>query len=115
MTPALLRYALSGAGDEPTLRAMGWTRRERAATGVATAAAAGVVAVVVVGAIVVASSALTPIGNGRRIEPRLRIVFDAPVVVVASLAAVFVALTIAVAAAHFAPTRPRAVRDDRPS
>ena len=63
-------------------------------------------AVVVVGAIVVASSALTPIGNGRRIEPRLRIVFDAPVVVVASLAAVFVALTIAVAAAHFAPTRP---------
>jgi hypothetical protein len=53
-------------------------------TGVATAAAAGIVAVVVVGATVVASSALTPIGNGRRIEPRSRIVFDAPVVVVAS-------------------------------
>jgi hypothetical protein len=91
ITTMLFRYEASIAVDDDTLRSMGWTRKERLLRGLTHGVAIGAVATVVVALLVVVSSRWTPVGNGRRVEPRARLAVDLPAIGYGTAASIAVA------------------------
>jgi hypothetical protein len=116
LAQALVRVASFAAAEHPTLRALGMTREQLAAVGVARAATIAVLAAAVAAAIAVSLSPLSPIGLARELEPEPGFAFD-PLAVALGAAVVLVAVLLAgayassrasrelaVALAHAAPT-----------
>ena len=89
-----MRAASLAAVEHPTLRALGMTREQLLAVGVAEAATIAVLAAAVAAAIAVALSPLSPIGLARELEPEPGFAFD-PLAVALGAAAVLVAVLLA--------------------
>ena len=101
--------------DHPTLRAVGYRRRELFATSMARASVVALVAasLAVVGAI--ALSPLTPIGPARNAEPDPGVRLDAPVLVVGGLAIVLAVLALAAIPAWWYSRAGRSVAERAPA
>jgi putative ABC transport system permease protein len=108
LAQALLRVASLAAMEHPTLRALGMTREQLVAVGVAEAATIAVLAAAVAAAIAVALSPLSPIGLARELEPEPGFAFD-PLAVALGAALVFVAVLLAGAYASSRSSREPAV------
>ena len=106
VAPALVRFATSTAGDGKTALALGWTRRERLASGAVRGAFVGAVAGIIVATLVVVTSRGTPIGDGRIIDPRRQIDVDEP----AMALGITVALAVSIAVVAMATGRMSARR-----
>jgi hypothetical protein len=76
LAQALVRVASLAAVEHPTLRALGMTREQLVAVGLAQAATVAVLAAAVAAAIAVALSPLSPIGLARELEPEPGFAFD---------------------------------------
>jgi hypothetical protein len=90
---ALLRQAVLDAGTQPTLRALGMSRRQLLGLGAARTLAIAVPATVLTGLLAVALSPLTPFGWARELEPHPGFAFDGAIVglgVAVMLAAILV-------------------------
>jgi hypothetical protein len=111
VAPALVRFATSTAGDDKTALALGWTRRERLASGALRGAFVGAVAGVIVAALVVVTSRGTPIGDGRIIGPRHQIDVDEP----AMALGITVALAVSIAVVAMVTGRVSARRSGAPT
>jgi parvulin-like peptidyl-prolyl isomerase len=94
LAQALVRVASLAAVEHPTLRALGMTREQLVAVGVAQAATIAVLAAAVAAAIAVALSPLSPIGLARELEPEPGFAFD-PLAVALGAALVLVAVLLA--------------------
>jgi PPIC-type PPIASE domain/FtsX-like permease family len=108
LAQALVRVASLAAVEHPTLRALGMTREQLVAVGVAQAATIAVLAATVAAAIAVALSPLSPIGLARELEPEPGFAFD-PLAVALGAALVLVAVLLAGAYASSRASREPAV------
>jgi hypothetical protein len=91
---ALVRVASLAAARHPTLRALGMTRRQLVALGVAGAGAIAVAAAGLAAAVAIALSPLTPIGSAKELEPTPGFAVD-PLVAGLGAAAVLLAVLLA--------------------
>jgi len=107
LAQALARVAAFAALQHPTLRALGMTRRQLAALGVARAAAIAVAAAALAAALAAVLSPLTPIGIARELEPEPGFVFD-PLAVGVGSGAVLVIVLLAGAITSARAARARA-------
>ena len=94
LAQALVRVASFASVEHPTLRALGMTREQLVAVGVAQAATIAVLAAALAAAIAVALSPLSPIGLARELEPEPGFAFD-PFAVALGAALVLVAVLLA--------------------
>jgi PPIC-type PPIASE domain/FtsX-like permease family len=94
LAQALVRVASLAAVEDPTLRALGMTREQLVAAGVARAATIAMLAAAVAAAVAVALSPLSPIGLARELEPEPGFAFD-PLAVALGAALVLVAVLLA--------------------
>jgi parvulin-like peptidyl-prolyl isomerase len=108
LAQALVRVAALAAVEHPTLRALGMTREQLVAAGVARAATIALLAGAVAAAVAVALSPLSPIGLARELEPEPGFAFD-PLAVALGAALVFVAVLLAGAYASSRSSREPAV------
>ena len=93
---ALSRHIFDGAGEFPTLRALGVGRRILTVIGLAEAALTGAVGAAIAIGVAYSLSPLTPVGDARIAEPHPGFAFDTNAAVVG--AAAILAITIVVAA-----------------
>jgi hypothetical protein len=108
LAQALVRVASFVAVEHPTLRALGMTREQLVAVGVARAATIAVLAAAVAAVVAVALSPLSPIGLARELEPEPGFAFD-PLAVALGAALVLVAVLLAGAYASSRSSREPAV------
>ncbi len=106
------RQLLAAARNNPTLAALGLTRRQLAAAGLAEVAAAAATGAVLACGVAIAASPLTPIGPARLAEPDPGVNIDVPVLTV-GFAGIIVVLLARVAwpAWRLASARRAATRD----
>ena len=115
---ALGRWLMLGAGDDPTLRALGMGTALLIVTRTLQAVAIGLAAAAIAIGSAVLLSPLVPIGLGREIDPELGFIADAPILAIGALAIVLacaargaaqVSLSGRVAQSEEMRTRPTAV------
>jgi putative ABC transport system permease protein len=106
------RQLLTAARDNPTLAALGLTRRQLAAVGLAEVGAAAAAGAVLACGVAIAASPLMPIGPARLAEPDPGVSVDVPVLTVGFIGIVALLLgRVAWLAWHLASARRGAERD----